>query len=312
MKFRKIVALFSILTILFVFTGCTNTMNLSLNVKKGDKYNIHEVVNQQTTMTLNNQDIKTNQIMDMNFIMDVIDVDTNKNVTIDYKYDSIKISSETAGVEVKYDSINPDSTNPMDSIYGSILGKGFTLKLDSKGQVLELKGVEELLNSITDKIPGDNEQKKTLKSFLAESFGDDAIKSMINQTMNYYPQNKVKNNDTWENQYSVSVLFPMTVNNKFTLLGEKNRLLNLDVHSTITADTKDKPIDIMGARANAKLNGDCKGTVAVNKETGLISRANLTQNMSGDFVLLSSESVPQKFNMPVKVTANITYETTKK
>lgn len=312
MKFKKIVAALSVMAMLFTLAGCKNATNLSLNVKKGDKYNIHEVVDQQATMTINNQDTKTNQVMDMNFAMDVQDVDKDKNVTMNYKYDSIKVSTESVGGKIEYDSKKPDSKSPLGSIYGAIIGKSFTVKLSNKGQVLEVKGVDELLNSVVDKFPGNAEQKKTLKATLADSFGDEAIKSMISQTMDYYPQNEIKTNDTWESKYNVKVMFPMTVNNKLKLLGEKDGLLNVDVQSTVAADTKDKPADFMGFKANVKLNGDCKGTVDINKETGIMTKGNLTQTMSGDIELLANKTIPQNIKMPMKMTAKITYETTKK
>lgn len=312
MKFRKIIAALSLMAILFVFVGCNNAVNLSLNVKKGDKYNVHEVVNQQSTMTINNQDTNSNQIMDMNFEMDVKDVDKDKNVTMGYKYDSIKISTEAAGRKVDYDSKKPDSTNPLSSIYGAVIGKGFTVKLSNKGQALDIKGVDDLLNSVVDKFPGNDEQKKALKATLAQSFGDEAIKSMVNQSMNYYPQSEVKNNDTWENKYDIKTMFPMTVSNKLKLLGEKNGLLNVDVQSTVTVDTKDKPEDFMALKANMKLDGDCKGTVNINKETGLMEKGNLTETMAGDIEILANKAIPQNIKMPMKMTAKITYETTKK
>lgn len=312
MKFRKIISALSIMAIVFVFAGCSSAINLSLNVKKGDKYNVHEVANQQMTMTINNQATNTNQVMDMNLAMDVQDVDKDKNVTIAYKYDSIKISTESAGQKIEYDSKKPDTTSPLNSIYGAIVGKGFTVKVSNKGQVLEVKGVDDLLNSIVSKLPANDEQKKAFKSTLAQSFGDDAIKSMINQSMNYYPQNSVKTNDTWENKYSIKAMFPMEVSNKLKLLGEKDGLLNVDVQSTINADTKDKPADFMGFQTNVKLKGDCKGTVNINKETGLMEKGNLTETMTGEMELLANKTIPQNIKMPMKMTAKITYETTKK
>ncbi|WP_411679904.1 DUF6263 family protein [Clostridium thailandense] len=208
-----------------------------------------------------------------------------------YIYDSIKISADSAGQKMEYDSKNPGSNNPLASIYGAIVGKGFTVKVSNKGQVLEVKGVDELLNSVVSKLPGSEEQKKTFKATLSESFGDDAIKSMVNQSINYYPQGQVKNNDIWENKYSIKTIFPMEVSNKLKLLGEKDGLLNVDVQSTITSDTRDKPANFMGFQANVKLNGDCKGTVNINKETGLMEKGNLTENMTGDITTFSIVSL---------------------
>ncbi len=66
MKCKKVITSLFIMAMIAAFVGCSSAVNLGLNVKKGDKYNVHEVVDQQATMTINNQDTKTNQIMDMN------------------------------------------------------------------------------------------------------------------------------------------------------------------------------------------------------------------------------------------------------
>ncbi|WPC44157.1 DUF6263 family protein [Clostridium sp. JS66] len=312
MKLKKIIASLSIMTMLFAFVGCSNAMDLSINLKKGDKYNLHELIEQKGNINVQGQNIDLNQVMDMNFAMEVKDVDKDKNVTMDYKYDSIKVSAESDGAKNEYDSKKPDSANPMSALYGSVIGKGFTVKISNKGQVLEVKGTDELLNSIVDKISASAEEKNQIKNSLAQSFGDEAIKSMINQSMNYYPKNQVKNNDTWESKYDIKTMMPMSISNKLKFLGEKDGLLNVDVQSTVDVDTKNKPINFMSIKTNMKLNGNCKGTVNINKETGLVAKADLTENMNGTMEMLSTNASAQNMKMPMKMTAKIIYETTKK
>lgn len=311
MKLKKLVAAFCTVVMLFVVSGCNQALDLGLKVQKGDKYNTHMVNNQETLANFNNQEIKTNQIMDMNLSLEVKDIDQDKNVTIYYKYDSMKISSESASQKIEYDSEQDDENNPLSLVYGGIIGKGFTVKLDKKGQVLEIKGIDELLDSMVATIPGDSEQKQAFKKSLAQTFGDDAIKAMLEQSMNYYPKQSVKTGDTWENKMDINVLFPITITNKWKLLGEKDGLLNIDVQATIKADSKNESVDFMGVKANVNLAGDCKGTINVNKANGITGNGKLVQNMSGEMELLASKSVPESFKMPMKITSNITFETTK-
>ncbi|MCY6960290.1 DUF6263 family protein [Clostridium brassicae] len=312
MKLKKLVAASCIATMVFALSGCNKALDLSLNLKKGDKYNIHVVNDQKTSVTAENQEIKSSQVMDMNFSIDVKDVDKDKNTTVDYKYDSIKMSAESNGQKMEYDSKKNDSNNPLGAIYGGIIGKGFTVKLDKKGQVLDIKGMNELLDSLVEKIPASDQEKKAVKDALKENFGDEAIKSMVKQTMNYYPQKSIKTGDTWENKYDIKAIFPMSVSNKWKLIGEKDGALNVEVQSTIAADTKNKPIDFMGLKANMKLDGDCKGTIDISKDNGLIQKGSMTQNMNGNMEILASNVTPKNVKMPMKITSKITYETTKK
>lgn len=311
MKLKKLLNVCCAVIVLFAVIGCDKAMALSLNVEKGDKYNTHMLTDQETILTINNKAMKTNQIMDMNLAMDVKNVDEDKNVTICYKYDSVKISQESLGKKMIYDSNQPDENNPLSPIYGSMVGKDFTVKMDNKGRVLDIRGLDTILNSMVDNIPGTQEQKKALKASLAQSFGDDAIKSMIEQSMNYYPPQNVKIGDVWETKYDLKIMFPMTIANKWKLLSEKDGLLNVDVQSSIEANTKNGAMDFMGVKAKVKMNGDCTGTLAINKDTGLIQNGEFAQNINGEIELLSNESVPKTLKVPMQMKSKITYETTK-
>ncbi|CQR71028.1 hypothetical protein SOV_45390 [Sporomusa ovata DSM 2662] len=311
MNLKKLVAALCAVIILLVVSGCNSTLDLSLNVAKGDKYNTHTLCNQDMIFSVNNKTSKVHQIVDMNLSMDVKDVDKDKNVTIDYKYDSIKISTECAGQRMEYDSKQNNERNPLSQIYGGIIGKSFTVKLDKKGQVLELIGIDDIINSMIDNIKGSEEQKKAFKNSLNQSFGDNAIKSMIKQMTSYYPDKEIKVGDIWDNKYDIKTFFPISVNNKLQLVGVKDGLLNVDVQSTIATDTKNNTIDFMGVKGNVNLNGDSKGNINITKSNGLVQNGTFTQNISGEIELLANQSIPENINMPITMTSTITYETTK-
>lgn len=307
MKSKKIVATLSVTIVLLFLVGCNIMNGWSINVKKGDKYNLHEVVDQKVATTLHGLNVNTEQVMDMNLTMEVQDVDKDKNVTLSYKYDSIKVSTEDIVSKKEYDSKNPDSNNPLADTYGAVVGKGFTVKVSKKGQVLETKGADELLNSIFSKLSGDN-QTDAVKNTLKQNFGEDAIKSMVSQSINYQPSNRVKVNDTWENKYNIMALYPMEASNKFKLLSEKDGLLTVDVQSTV-ADTKGKQVQFMATQADMELKGDCKGMININKKTGLMAKGDFIENMSGDMdVTLDGKNV----KIPTEISTKTTYETTKK
>lgn len=312
LKFKKVISTLSIATMLLAFSGCTKDLDLSINIKTGDKYVIHEVTNQDMTMTLGTQQMATNQTVDMNLLMDVKDVDKDKNVTIEYKYDSMKMSASSNGQTMTYDSTKADDSNPLNEVYKGIIGKSFTVKMSNKGKLLEIKGVTDLINSMLDKVNVPDAQKETLKSSLTRSFGDDAIKSMVQQSMDIYPDKAVKKNDTWNKKYDIKTVFPITVDNTFKLLSNDSSEVSLNQQSNITADTKGTPIDIMGVKSNINLTGTATGTVKINKSNGLLQSGEVTENMNGEMQMLKSSLIPQDIKVPMKMTAKITYDIKKK
>ena len=297
---------------LFACLGCGKVFAASLLVEKGERYNNHTSNVQETVMVFNNQEMKTKQTMDMDISMNIVDVDKDKNITISYTYDSMKIFIESAGKVVAYDSTQDNSSNPLHGIYSGILGKSFITKLDSKGKVIEVKGLNEIITSVINNAPGTEQQKQGLRDSLKQSFSDDAIKLMMQQNMNNYPPQHSKVGDSWENEMNLNVVFPMVITNKYKLLGEKDDLLQIDMQSAISADTQHHPVDIMGISANVRLQGEINGITNINKKNALLQYGTITQNISGEMELETGKEVPRTIKLPMTITATIISETTKK
>lgn len=304
--------IFCVAIMLFACLGCGKVFAASLLVEKGERYNNHTSNVQETVMVFNNQEMKTKQTMDMNISMNILDVDKDKNVTISYTYDSMKIFMESAGKVIAYDSMQDNSSNPLHGIYSGILGKSFTTKLDNKGKVIEVKGLNEIVTSVINNVPGTQQQKQGLKDNLKQSFSDEAIELMMQQNMNNYPPQNSKVGDSWENEMKLNVIFPMVIMNKCKLLGEKDGLLQIGMQSTISADTQNNPVNIMGINANVRLQGQINGTININKKNALLQSGTITQNTSGEMEFETGKEVPRTIKLPMTITSTIISETTKK
>lgn len=311
MNYKKFMVTICVAIVLVAAIGCDKVSASIFTVEKGDKYNVHMANFQETVMIFNNQELKTKQVMDMNLSMKIINVDKEKNVTIYYTYESIKNSVDSAGKQMSYDSTQDANNTILSSIYSGLIGKGFTVKLDDSGKVLEIQGLTDILGSIVDAVPGTEEQKQALKNALHQSFSNEALKSMIEQNMKYYPPENVKVGDSWEHQEQLTVMFPMEIHHKWTILNEKNGFLNMDVQSTITVDTQHNPVNIMGIQANMILNGEIVGNVNINKKNKLIQNGTFTQNMSGEMEFAAGKDGLQVIKLPMTITSTINCETTK-
>lgn len=312
MKFKKLIATLYVGIMMFSVSGFDNAVDLRINVKKGDKYNVHIVQEQESLITVNNQENKTNDVAEMNFTMDVKEDDNDKNSTIEYKYDSIQISREAYGNKIEYNSKNKTENNFLNSMYEGFIGKGFTVKLDSRGQVLDIKGIDELLTSVADNSANGDEQRKFIKEDLKKMFGEESIKSMIKKSTSYYPDKNIQNGDKWKNKYNIKTTFPIDVENTFKLLGEEDGVLMVGVESSLVSDTQNNPIDIMGVKTNISLNGNGKGSIEIDKASGIPKKATIKQIIEGYVESISNESTGEKIKIPMKISEKLTYEVIKK
>ena len=297
---------------LFAVIGCDKAFAaVNLNIEKGEKYNTHMSNDQETIVTFNNQEMRIKQKTDMDSSLNILDVDKDKNVTISYTYDSMKITIDTAGNKITYDSKEDNNNNPLSAMYSSILGKSFTIKLDKEGTVLEVKGLDDIIASTIDNTPGTEQQKQALKNSLKQSFSDEGLKSAFQQTMSNYPMENSKVGDTWENKNELTVIFPMVITSKFKLLSDKDGLLTIYTQSIIHADTQNNAVDIMGIKANVALNGEMNGNLIINKKNPLLQNGTIIQNISGEMEFEPSKEMPQRIKLPMKITSRIICETTK-
>lgn len=310
MKLRNWLTMFCTVLLTFLVCGFADAFELNLNVHTGDKYNVHIVNNIETNMSVNNREVQLKQVVDMNYSLDVQDIDKDKNATIYYRYDSIKVSSEAAGQRMEYDSSQNNPQTPLSAIYSSMIGKGFTVKLDKKGHLLEINGANEILNGMADSMPGNEEQKKAFRKIVVQSFGDDAIKTMLKSSMGYYPEKSIQIGDSWESTYEIKAVYPMTMTSKWKLLGEKNGLLSADLQARITTTPDSQGVEFMGVKSNINLSGDCVGSFNINKSNGLIQNGTMVENISGE-IEISNPAKSEEVKLPIKIVAKIICETTK-
>jgi len=301
---RILPALFSVWITLFLLSGAAQAMELNLNVHTGEKYtmHIHEVF--QMDMTVANRTIEVKSLSDLNLHMNVLGVDKDQNATIQFRFDSIQLADTVPGTELAYDSSLSTPSGPYHAILTNFIGKSFTAKIDRKGHILELHGVDAILNGIMDSQPGDEQQKQALKKTIAGELSDKALKSTLKNSLEYFPDKSIRNGDTWESKETSTKLAPTTTTNTKKLIGEQNGILRIEV-SENTESTPDE-----GPTKLKLLNANGSGSLAVNKHTGLVQSGNEVVNIDGEMEINDPKKA-EKIILPIKATGKATWEFTK-
>jgi len=105
-------------------------LDLKLNLKKGQKFGLKMVTDQKMSQTMMGQQQKMNQMT------------------------AIGMSFGPMGV-MEYDSTKPQqpgADNPMSAMYKAMVGHSFVMKLTPKGEILEIKGIDEMIAKMIDKM----------------------------------------------------------------------------------------------------------------------------------------------------------------
>lgn len=312
MNFKKVFLVACLSVVMFSATAWANPPEFNIKVNSGDKYSIHVVKDEDTRITLNSGETKTNETLDLDMNIYIEEIDKYKNLEIGCEYKSIRLSKEIFGNKIEYNTENKDINNPLNNMYKEFIGKRFTLNLNNKGKILSIKGVNELLTSIADKIGTNKEEKLFIKEDLNKKFGEETINEVIKKSISYYPEKNIEVGETWQSKYDLKEIFPISCANNFKLLYEKDGILNIDMMSTLVSNTENNPINIMGTRTNVNMKGTSKGIIEIEKGTGMPKNLNFNRVMDGYLESESNSNMGEKVITPIKISEKLTYEFIKK
>ncbi|WP_017413795.1 DUF6263 family protein [Clostridium tunisiense] len=311
MKFKKGITTYLLLVLsVFILTSCgPKKVELGFNVKQGEKYKVQQSIEQKIVQTLEAQSLESNQNIKMGYTYDVTAVDDKGVATITTTFDSVSVTITGNGENLQYDSTKTENSNdPLATVYGGIIGKSLTMRIDKQGNVLELQGVDKLMGDLINNLNIENPQEKQqILKALEQNFGDEALKESFSKVTKVYPPASTKVGDSWEDTQTLNMGYPITISNKYTLKEEQGDFLTIDMNSDIKTSSAE-PMDMMGIRARYDLSGSQTGSFKLNKNSGIAESGNSTQKMAGSIVFEPSDLAPQGLTMPITIDAKTNFE----
>ena len=110
MRSKRILVALIVAVMALSLSACNSGLALYVNVNVGDSYKYHIEMDQTMNVEQSGQSVETNQNMVYDFIVSVNDVDSEGNITADYKYDALKIDIESNGAKQSFDSKNANAS----------------------------------------------------------------------------------------------------------------------------------------------------------------------------------------------------------
>jgi len=297
-----------------ILSGCQNTLNIKFNMKKGDKYKVVVTSAQKITEDINGQKMNIDQTSKTSYLYNVTDVASDGTTTINIKFDGISIKMANENQTYEFDSSKAnDEKDAQGTAYKALVGQSFIIKISKDGKVQEIAGVDKIFSNIIDTLQiSDQNTKDTLTETIKQSFGDEALKQNFGSMTEMYPENKkIKVGDSWENKETISVGYPMIINNKWTLKANEGDILTMDVDSSIDADNSSEPMDLMGIKVKYALKGTQKGIMKLTKSNGFIQSGEVNQNITGTMNIEATDLLPDGLSVPMTIEGKTTYEVTK-
>ncbi|MCL4742095.1 MAG: hypothetical protein KJZ54_07820 [Phycisphaerales bacterium] len=136
-------------------------------------------------------------------------VDGRGVATVDRTYEADAVEVTRDGRSVEYDSDRPGTheaaSDPLVAPFAAFLGKTISFDVDAEGRVLAVRGVNELMKSVTSPLSGGMLDAQIDASIA--TLTDESVRQQIERSLRLVPARAVRTGESWE----TSVRQPMPV-----------------------------------------------------------------------------------------------------
>lgn len=285
-------------------------IDLALNLPEGSRYNIRYTTSQKIVQDVGGQIQEIRQDTEFRYVYTVQKVDASGNMDIEIRYHSIRFDQYGPFGHVGYDSENPpEEVHPVALGYDVMVGEAFRITVSDSGEILRVKGMDDILNKLFDRMAvPEGVDKEAVRRNLYKQFGDQALKDSIGNFFAVYPGYSVVPGDSWDKTVDVAIGFPLRVMTTYTLndvsSGEARVMSSSQIHSRDDAD----PVNMGGMSLRYEVSGTQEGSILLDAATGWTIRGQISQEIGGKVLVISGDQIPPGTTWPISIESTVSFE----
>ncbi len=267
-------AIFGLLTLIYSCKG-GEKIELIFKPEAGANYYAEQVISQEIKQKMMGQEMNMTQEIVFGFDLAA---DKTDPYLIDITYKKIVFKMSAMGNTISFDSDNSAADTSevgklYSSIFSSFLNKTLKLKLDNTGKVLEVKGIEEMMESLLASLPDSSENSIATKEQIKEQAKELANVNQFDQFFNFLPGKPVSAEESWTLDKDLNAAgMDAKVSAKLTLIDFTEQLANVAYDGTIKGEgsLKSGP-----PGSGFSMDGTQKGTMSLNRNTGMVEKSDM-------------------------------------
>jgi hypothetical protein len=273
-------------------------IQLEYQFKVGDEYSWAQSKRNSVKYSFMGIDQEMNNNMHGEYHLRVNEV-TAKFSKIEVQFKKLKTSSKSLIGQMSMDSDSPEETTG-NKMVKAIIEKPFFVYLNTRGEVQKTEGTENLFSEIKD--PGsDDKEQQLMYAFLKQFLSEPALKANFKEAFVVYPENKVKQGDSWDVTMQPGMNFPMILENRWNVVEILPVMANLTANGKIKTTDKNQSIEFAGIKARADLAGSQTGKTNVSLKSGWPSKQEAIADLRGTMTFLAGGMIPTDMEVPVEV-----------
>jgi len=312
------ISIFCVLLFPCVLAGedlANDKLDLKLRLKTGQKYDM------RLTTELKRKNESFMFAKGMGF--EVKGVDTNGVASMEVTFRTLQVNIIREGFRCEYDSTKQsiaDDYSKIPEIEAAGVGETFVIKLTPKGEIIEVKDLEEMYSRIFEKVEEWNEKylimgmvpcKETEKSCsskttrspttlswkeMSESnkkvwrevrthsikatYSKKEIENMLSDMIVAFSSEPLAVGNSWKDKVKIWTK-AREIEGNYTLKGIEKGTVTIDL--TAKRTPKEEPfswVNDEGQKVDFKLVGSCKGTFQIDEETGWLVRSKVNMRFT--------------------------------
>lgn len=287
--------------------GTGGKVNLRLNLEPGRSYGLEMTVKQHIVQTIQGNRQEMDQEMSTGYLFEVKEVDGEGNLIAAGTYKWVSMKQKNPMATTEYDSrTGEEPADATGRIFSVMVDRGFQVKFTPEGRVLEVSGMNEIVDAMMDESgvpPGP--MKDNLASQLKRQVGNKAMKDNFDKTFNMFAGHPVGTGEKWSKEVNVSAGFPMVVDTTWTLKELRGGNACIDVKGDFRTE-EDATMESGPMTMGVELTGNQKGSIEVDMDSGWVTSGRLEQDISGTLTVISGPGLSGGTSWPISIEGLIT------
>lgn len=287
-----------VLAVIIVTSGFAQKTELHLNLDNGKTYYQISETRSKVLQNINGQNIDMDMTVSGSTSYLVREVKSDV-YEIEVMYKNLKMTIAVPQGTMSFDSDKKDQ-DMVSGMLAEMINKPFQISLTKRGVVTSVRNIDQLFASALNKFPELPEaQRAQMKSQLAQAYGPKALKGNIEMITAIYPEKAVATGDDWEVKTLLESSLSLDITTKYKLAES-----NADYH-LIKGQSKlvsNNAIDeTNGMRMKSELAGTMVSEIKVDKTSGWIVHAKISQEVEGDVYTSNGQPGGETIKVPMSI-----------
>lgn len=268
------------------------------------QYDIQSTIDQAVMGIEQTVDVKTYMVLNTRVLEN-----TEEYCLVEMRYTRMAVETSTAMFSFVIDSDGDPDENPVNASLKAIIDQPFTARINHRGQLLSIEGVERIIENMLVQSQVDQAASEQYNNILKQSFGEENLNQNLQQFSPAFPTKAVKPGESWTYDLSatsaqVEFLLHNTATLMETTVGGNKIMIKSDM--TIPSNS---PIMVQGMTANFEMKGTQVGEIIVEPNIGITKSGILTQEIEGEIKLSTGNDEGSDMSIPMKIKNSIHMKT---